>query len=494
MLSIRAVDRTETKTEEPKTSEIRAQFVSILATRYDVAAKGLDLSALATDPLLQQMGAFSAKDPHKIFPAMMVVAADMFKTREEKREAIVSVTLADNGLTDTKAVVYLASNFPDIKNLDLSRNNLANMKSLDAFRKFDSLENIILSGNPIEPQLPSLTSDFLRRYLRLRTLNGVVVRTPEEVATAIAEASVLPFPVQGPSFDDSGDVGKNFVTQFLGLYDTDRSALLTQYYDSQSLFSLNINMNSFRGEKPSAPVQPWAAYIKHNRNLEKVTHLTARMSRQYTGIEAIRPVWASLPATKHPNLLTHMDKYTIECEPISCLPDPTGQSPGGVDGLMIIIHGEFEDNTAKNAEQSLRSFSRTFILGPGAPGGPQIKVISDMLALRGWAPLSMPLPPAAAVSAPPPAMPVVAPEQLSLEQKTYMATQLTEQTGMTMEYSGMCLENAAWNLETAYNMFMANKVSAPALPQQSSQLTVRRQSYHKKRGLEASLVSLARMT
>ncbi|KAI9053624.1 hypothetical protein LZ554_002578 [Drepanopeziza brunnea f. sp. 'monogermtubi'] len=461
-LSIRTVDPSEQKPEEPKTAEVRAQFASVLATRYDASTKCLNLSALATDPLLQQMGAFSAKDPHKIFPAMMVVAADMFKSKEEKREAIVSVTLTDNGLADTKEVVFLAYNFPDIKNIDLSRNSLSTMKSMDAFLGFHDLENLILNNNPIESQLPNLKDDFLRRYLKLRTLNGVEVRTTEEVAAVVAVASKLPFPYVGPSFDDRGDVGKNFVTQFLNLYDTDRSTLLAQYYDSQSVYSLSVNMSAYRGEKPSVAVQPWAAYTKHSRNLDKISHLNARINRQYTGIQAIQPIWAGLPATRHPNLHTHTDKYLIECEPVSSLQDPTGQSAVGVDGLMITMHGEFEDNTSKNAEQSLRSFSRTFVLGPGAPGGPPIRVISDMLALRGWAPLPIHAPSAAVSETPQLLQPaLVTAEQTELEQKTYMATQLTEQTGMTMEYSGMCLENAGWNLETAYNMFMANKANLP---------------------------------
>ena len=148
----------------------------------------------------------------------------------------------------------------------------------------------------------------------------------------------------------------------------------------------------------------------------------------------------------------------IECCTVSGLPDLTGQAPHGVDGLMITIHGEFEDQAPNNAEKSLRSFTRNFVLGPGAPGGPQIRVVSDMLSLRGWAPLPHPVTPEA-----PQPHSTLTPEQQVLQQQEAIATQLTEKTGMTLEYSGMCLNETGWDLEKAFIAFTANKVCSTPL-------------------------------
>ncbi|CAL3962182.1 unnamed protein product [Diplocarpon coronariae] len=460
-LTIRVVDSSDQQTE-PKTNEVREQFKEVLARRYDGNAKLLNLSALATDAGLQKMGMFDVKNPHKIFLAMMVVASNMFESRQAKREAIVSVSLTDNHLEDVKEVMSLVEYFPDIKNIDLSRNNLAGMKSLDAWNsnynfKFRHLENLVLAGNPIEAELPTLKDALARRYRKLQTLNNVPLRTPEQIAADLDHAATL-FPISGPRFNDVSDVGKTFVTQFLGLYDTDRSALLASYYDSESVFSLNINMSAPRSSGLSVPIQPWAEYTRHSRNLEKINHLNARMNRQYKGIEAIQLVWASLPATKHPNLLGQTEKYIIECDLQAGLPDPSRQSAAGVNGLIITMHGEFADNTGASSEKSIRSFSRTFILGPGAPGGPQIRVVSDMLALRAWAPLAQ-FDSAAAQALPAPQS-TMTPEQAELEHKKALASQLMEKTGMTLEYSGLCLDNAGWNLETAYKMFNESKVGS----------------------------------
>jgi len=86
------------------------------------------------------------------------------------------------------------------------------------------------------------------------------------------------------------------------------------------------------------------------------------------------------------------------------LADPAGQSIHGVDGLILSIHGEFEELPSPSLEKALRSFSRTFVLGPGSPGGPPIRVVSDLLVLRAWAPL--PLPSITANNLAPPSHPI----------------------------------------------------------------------------------------
>jgi nuclear RNA export factor len=115
------------------------------------------------------------------------------------------------------------------------------------------------------------------------------------------------------------------------------------------------------------------------------------------------------------------------------------------------MHGEFEEQNT-TTEKALRSFSRTFVLGPGAPSGPPIRVVSDMLALRAWTPLAMPSQPT-----PQPAqeLPATAAEQ---QQKESVTRQLMEKTGMTMEYAVLCLEQTAWELPQAFEAFQQNKV------------------------------------
>jgi nuclear RNA export factor len=74
-----------------------------------------------------------------------------------------------------------------------------------------------------------------------------------------------------------------------------------------------------------------------------------------------------------------------------------------------------------------------------------------MLSVRAWGVLSSPQ-----VTSPP----VASQQIISTEQQTqeHLAIQLTEKTGMTLQYSGMCLMESGWNLDQAFAIFTANKV------------------------------------
>lgn len=441
-----------------KAQETKEQFRAILAARYNAELKLLDLSALAKDAGLIQMGVFDGSTTtSKVFPALMVVCDGLFKTRQEKKEAIISVTLADNDLLNVADVAALAQTFPDILNLDLSRNQIAQLDSLDAWgNRLRNIKNLILTGNPIEPQLPSLQAELLKKYPRLEVLNGVQFRTPEQVAASL-EATNFPIGHAAPDFRDVAQVGENFIRQFVVLYDTDRSALLTNFYDAHSAVSISINMMAPRGAKNTIAVPPWTPYHKYSRNLVKLNHLSAQMNRLHRGSQAINTLWGALPATRHPDISTQADKYLIECNPLPGLADPAGQSPRGVDGLIVTVHGEFEEQNDKQ-EQHLRSFSRTFILGPGGPGGPPIRVVSDMMTLRAFTPLTSPrnIPIEAATSSAPVAAPVSA---TGNPQQDALAMQLVERTGMTLNYAILCLTETGWDIERAFVAFQANRVS-----------------------------------
>ncbi|KAH8602852.1 hypothetical protein B0O99DRAFT_604475 [Bisporella sp. PMI_857] len=463
VLSIEAIEsglssrgQDEKKAQSKETMELKGKWAAALSKRYDANHKLLNLSALGQDPDFG-LEKLSAQSSTKIFPALMVVCDDQFTKAHEKRRAIISVSLANNSIDDVRNVNDLAVSFPHLQNLDLSNNNITSIKSLEGWRrKFRHLENLILTNNPIVTQEPNFGNEVLQWYPKLQMLNGVLVRTPEQVA-ALINAVNSPIPINTADFRDVGQVGENFIRQFVNLYDNDRAALLSNYYDNQSVFSLAINMSAPRDREHSSPIPPWAAYTKHSRNLSKITMPGPRMNRRYVGVQQIQSMWSDFPATRHPNLETQSDKYIIECRPQPGLPDPSGQSPRGVDGLLITIHGEFEEPAQSPAEIALRSFSRSFVLGPGAPGGIPIRVISDMMTLRAHSPLALPsytnTQPQAKASQ-------LIPNDLSPEQQ-FIAKQLMEKTGMTLEYTRMCLQETSWDLAQAYAAYEANKSKLP---------------------------------
>ncbi|KAJ2976851.1 hypothetical protein NUW58_g7986 [Xylaria curta] len=429
--------------------EIKEQLRGVLSSRYDVNAKLLNLSALGEDSTLQQMGFFNGDStPEKMFRALMAVCDGLFKTAQAKRDAVVSISLAGNNVNDVLQVMSLTDTFPDIVNLDLSRNQLKDLKALQKWRyRLRSLQTLLLSENPIEVANLNYKVEIISWFPRLQNLSGTQVRTPEQVAVAEAASRPTPIPQSGPDFRDIGGVGEGFITEFLSLYDADRHNLAGKYYDEQSTFSIAVNTQS--PHTPNVPLPTWGAYIKFSRNHTRINHPPARQQRLFTGVNQIQALWQQLPRTQHPSLTAHLDKYVVDCHPIHGLADPTGQNPSGVDGMIMTIHGEFEDQEPGTTKTAKRSFSRTFILGPGAPGRHPIRVVSDMLSVKAF----KTLPPSVAT----PQQTVTAEDQ----QKEHMLLELCKQTGMTTQYSKFCLESAAWNFHQALTSFLEKKAQLP---------------------------------
>lgn len=461
----------QNETDVPENS-VSLSLKSVLSRRYSPDLKLLDLSNLGHDPELLNMGMFNtASRESKFFPALMKICDTIFSTPKEKDEAITSVSLAGNTLNSVASVTSLAQTFPSLLNLDLSNNQFKTLQALEGWRwKFRKLEHLILSGNPLETEDPSYKDTLLKWYPALRMLNNTQVRSSDEIRDA--PKIELSVPVLGASFRDEANIGETFLRHFFPAYDSDRPALVQGYYDAKSTFSLSVNVSAPRAPEVINEKSPsWDRYIKRSRNLLKVTHLPAKMSRIYTGIEDIQQCWITLPNTRHPNLSTEPQKWCIECNSIPGLPDPSGQSLGGVGGLIIMVHGEFSEVEGFAGQTgNKRSFDRTFLLGPGnGVGG--VRVVCDTLVLRAyggsdaWKPtveanssvttgqpagFLVPVPEGFGVSGP-----GKADEQV---QKEMAAIELSRRTGMTLEYSGLCLQESGWALEGAMVAFTKVKV------------------------------------
>jgi nuclear RNA export factor len=363
-------------------------MTAILKRRYDSELKLLNLSSLGNDPELVKMGMFSATSTEsKFFPALMKVSDLIFTSPQQKREAVASVTLADNMLSDIKSVTTLSQAFPDLKNLDLSNNQLKDLRSLDGWRwKFRHLDHLVLTGNPIEAEILTYKDEILKWYPTLRILNSIQVRSDEDIAAASKGKLTIPIlPLASATKPRLRELHQAVLPHFRYRSQRTSERLLRRTID----FFLSVNTSAPRaseqpvGHEKMKPLA-WDAYIKKSRNLIKVTHLPARLSRAYVGTEAIRDLWISLPSTRHPDLLGEPQKWLIECHSLPGLPDPTGQSPGGVGGLIVMVHGEFYEIDEATGQPTMeRSFDRTFVIGPGGGVG-GIRVVSDILTLRAW--------------------------------------------------------------------------------------------------------------
>ncbi|KAK4168725.1 putative mRNA export factor mex67 [Cladorrhinum sp. PSN259] len=452
-------------------ADTKAKLLSVLASRYNAGQKVLDLSALGTDPILGNLGTFDSQSlAQKSFKALVHLVGSQYTDPEEKREAIPAVSLARNDITDVDQVFSLARSLPHLLRLDLTSNKLENLSKISKWKnEFRHLQELHLTGNAVTSQ-PNYVTEILQWFPSLQILDGQQVRTPAEAAEAVKAANPQPIP-EFPSNLRDGDnnVATSFLIAFFDLYDRDRAALTQQFYDFQTSFSLTCLENSGRD-------QSWKTYSHHSRNIQKLGPRNRQTTeRLYTGIDKIAEVWMKLPATRHPPL---SDAWLVDCHTFTGLTDPNNPSNHAM-GLMINVHGSFEEaDTAQNLFGA-RKFSRNFILGPSLPGAPHpYRVISDQLTLHAWkahsagyaaAPIAAPVAAPTAVPAVlPVAIPVpaeISPGAASVDNatKAQMVQELSRITGMTAEYSQLCLSGAAdWNWEMALKSFEETKAALPA--------------------------------
>ncbi len=142
---------------------------------------------------------------------------------------------------------------------------------------------------------------------------------------------------------------------------------------------------------------------------------------------------------------------------------------------MVMVHGEFAEVDVSTGQSTVvRSFDRTFVLGPGGGIG-GIRVACDTLVLRpyggydAWRPegedsASVPTAQAQAQINVPAGFALSGPGKTEEQvQKEVLAVELSNRTGMTLEFSGLCLEQCGWNLEGAAVSFEQAKVCPYAL-------------------------------
>ncbi|CAK4031865.1 related to mRNA export factor MEX67 [Lecanosticta acicola] len=366
--------------------ETKAMLQEVLERRYQAELKLLDLSALPHDPELQAHQIFETESTaSKIFPAMMSVLDKAFEKPEDKHAMFDSVSLANNQLNDLKVVTSLSATLPRIKNLDLSNNNFRTIADLALWKKrFPSLQHLVVAGNPLEQNEPNFAAEFLQWYPNLMFINGTQVRTEEDIRNK-TNITNLAFPIRSAVFNDEGGIGETFIRNLIVGLDTDRQGLAQFYYDNDSTFSYAVNVSAPRDPSSDAQKESgeWSDYIKSSLNLKKIGQMPARAARCFRGAEQVGAILTALPKSKHPDF-ADVSKWLIEAHVQTQLPDPTGQSPLGVNGLKIDIHGEFEEvDDNGQPKNKKRSVDHCILLGPALPGSAApVRVVNHMMTIR----------------------------------------------------------------------------------------------------------------
>ncbi|KAL2269941.1 hypothetical protein VTJ83DRAFT_2125 [Remersonia thermophila] len=443
--------------QDGNTSDVKTKMLGMLASRYDADGLLLNLSSLGTDPIMIELKAVETKAlAEKTFKALLFLVSQRFDSKDAKDAAIQAVSLANNGIQDVKEVFNLARDLPRLRRLDLSGNSLQDFSGLSKWRhEFRLLEELHLVGNPLT-SLPNYPKQVIEWFPNLQILDGQQVRTPKEAADTLMEWFPRPIPALPSNLRDGGNnVAGAFLGAFFPAYDQDRPALLKQFYDDESVFSLTAEP-----EDSSAP------YKTFTRNLEKIgARDPATHQRLFSGAAVIAELWSRLPATRHP-ALDDLNLWKIDCHTFRSLADPTGM--GEAMGLIINVRGQFEEPDPAGQVPLRRKFHRCFILAPSKPGAPHpFRVLSDQLSIMPGQPWGAPAQVTPAVPTQPAQVPIalgdaaqpgpVAPDDV----RANLLFEVSRRTGMTAEYAEMCLGAANWDLELALTFFEQKKAELP---------------------------------
>lgn len=174
-------------------SETVQLLEGFLGRRYDPNTKLLDLSSIAADEEVLKSGMFeNERTQKKFFPALMVVCDQMLPTREQKMQAIESVSLANNNVPNLNVIYELVKTLNHIKNLDLSGNAFGSLRNLQPWKnRFKFVEHLIIT--PLSDM--NWEEELTDWFPKLRILNDKQVRPdPNATAAPCQQAAAAPVP------------------------------------------------------------------------------------------------------------------------------------------------------------------------------------------------------------------------------------------------------------------------------------------------------------
>lgn len=454
-----------------------------LRMRYNPQMKMLDLSNMANDQLLVSRkllggASMNSSTSQKMFQALMKLASD------DKSIVVHTVNLASNSLNDTFTTLsLLGTTFPDLLNLSLEGNNISRVKYFDNWKgKFGKLRELVLINNPLVQQTTNYQFELMKIFHRLILLDGQILRDEAKLN------KIFNFPVVTKQMlfetPDIQNISTNFVANYLKLWDSNRMDLLSLYSSPESQFSLQMD-SSHPANHRDEDANYWSYYLLNSRNLSKISNARSRLVRLHRGSEEIFKVFRQLPKTRH-MLMESPNLFSLE-----------SYSYPQVNGIIITIHGEFEETGVPEMAPppvagrgkhvirgtlTKRSFDRTFVVVQG-PNQSMI-IASDLLVIRLYAGANSWIEKSAsagdstvtpAVSAlPTPPVPLASNTMALLQQQVppdilnalnpvqqQLLAKIYEETKLNAEFSLMLCQQSNWDYQSCINSFNTSKGNIP---------------------------------
>ncbi|XP_072887662.1 nuclear RNA export factor 1 [Hemitrygon akajei] len=388
-----------------------------MSKRYDGSQQALDLNSICSDPDLVSHSIEVVLNRRNSMRTIV-------KIIEENIPELLSLNLGNNKLYRLDDLAELISKVPNLKILNLSRNELRSERDLDKIKGF-KLEELWLEGNPLCGNFrdqATYVSAVREKFPKLLRLDGHEL--PPPISFDVETPTTLPS-CKGSYFgtEEIKVLVTRFIQQYYSVYDsTDRQGLLDAYHDT-ACCSLSI---------PFSPQNPARSslgeYFKESRNVKKLKDPTLRARLlKHTRLNVVAFL-NELPKTQH-DIASFVVDVSAQTNTLLC----------------FTIHGVFKEVDSKSRE-SVRAFSRVFIAVPAGNAG--LCIVNDQLFIRNAT--TEEIRKAFVTPAPTPSSSPV-PTLTASQQEMLQAFSL--QSGMNIEWSQKCLQDNEWDFNQAALIF-----------------------------------------
>ncbi|XP_069749949.1 nuclear RNA export factor 1-like isoform X2 [Narcine bancroftii] len=385
-----------------------------MSKRYDGSQQSLDLNSIRSDPDL-------ASQNIEVVLNRRNSMSTVLKIIEENIPELLSLNLGNNKLYRLDDLADLNSKVPNLKILNLSRNELKSERDLDKIKGF-KLEELWLEGNPLCSNFRDQAIAVREKFPKLLRLDGHEL--PPPISFDVETPTTLP-PCKGSYFgtEEFKVIVSNFIQQYYSVYDsTDRQGLLDAYHDT-ACCSLSIPFSLQNSARSNL-----ADYFKESRNVKKLKDPTLRARYlKHTRLNVVAFL-NELPKTQH-DIASFVVDVSTQTNTLLC----------------FTVHGVFKDVDSKSRE-TVRAFSRVFIAVPAGNAG--LCIVNDQLFIRNAT--TEEIRKAFVTPAPTPSSSPVptltAPQQEMLQV-------FSQQSGMNIEWSQKCLQDNEWDFSQAAQIF-----------------------------------------
>ncbi|CAL4114782.1 unnamed protein product, partial [Meganyctiphanes norvegica] len=411
----------------------REKVKIVMQNRYCDPLKRLDLSKFHNDINLVSEGIFFPlyRNPN------MTIVVEIITTLIPH---LVEIDFSQNKIHSLDQLTPIVGSCPNLRRITFEKNKIQSIEALDKVSGLAVVE-LNLENNPLCDKFrdsESYISAVRKRFPKVENLDG------QELPKAIGfevEDEISKLPPNMPSFLGESDEVKTLVLTFIKEYykifdsnEEDSRAVLAAAYTEDAIFSLSGNFpENGQGARLTHH------YLRTNRNLMKLEDTDRRLKNLICGREDVISTLVKLPKTTH-----DLDTFTIDIPFVS---------PKLV---QVVVHGVFRQQCPDRIPL-LRSFMRSLLIVPVGSG---VCICNEQFTVscatieqikRSFKPPEIPV---AAPVAPVDgnvATPALTPQQMENIQA------FMKESGLKPEWTKVCLEEHGWDLQKAWEKFVALK-------------------------------------